>query len=82
MMITPTKPAKRKRQEIARSGGLVGGPARARKLTKEQRREIARAGGLAPDAGLKKVSKTRRREIAKAAAEARWARAKAKKGMS
>lgn len=42
---------KREKREAARlfgrSGGLVGGPARARALSKRRRAEISRQGGLA-----------------------------------
>jgi len=34
-------------RELGRQGGLIGGKARARKLTAEQRREIARKGARA-----------------------------------
>ena len=37
-----TAPAPSKKQESARKAGLVGGPARAAKLTAEQRAEIAK----------------------------------------
>ena len=35
------------RSEVARSGGLAGGPARAKKLTKAQRKEIAKKAAAA-----------------------------------
>ena len=34
-------------QELGRQGGLIGGKARAKKLTAEQRRKIARKAALA-----------------------------------
>jgi hypothetical protein len=42
------------RQEVARAGGLMGGHARAKKLTKTQRKESARKAAAARWAGKEK----------------------------
>jgi hypothetical protein len=43
------------REELARTGGKVGGPARAKKLTTAQRSEIARKAALARWENAKKT---------------------------
>jgi len=42
-----TKMTKEQRQEVARSGGLAGGAARAKALTPAQRKAIAKAAAAA-----------------------------------
>ncbi|MFN0168421.1 MAG: hypothetical protein ACKV22_18495 [Bryobacteraceae bacterium] len=63
--------------EMARLGGLAGGPARAAALTPEERSDIARMGGVAGGAArAAALTAKRRREIARKAAEARWGKKK------
>src|SRR5260370_8071802 len=69
------KAVKRKKNpsEVARLGGLKGGPARANALTRKERVAIAKKAGKAGgEARAKKISARRRSEIARKAAAARF----------
>ncbi len=60
-------------REMARLGGLKGGPARIASMSEEELQQFARKGGKAGGrARALKLSATRRSEIARAAARARW----------